>query len=140
MEKRAEEINYDALIYTSLALVFIILMFFFITGYQDGSAFWEDFYAKQISYMINNAEVGTEFELDVSKLAVIAIKNGKNYRDIISIDNVHNRVFVSTRPTAGTSFNFFKDFDVVDSTIEIPSGSATTTRIIFKIVERQRDD
>ncbi len=139
MNKRAEGILYDNIIYAFLFILFFMLMFYFITGYQDGATFWEDFYAKEISLMINRAEPGMEIAVDVSNLAVIAIKNGKSYREIISIDNVNNRVSVSVRNGAGTSYGFFKDFDIVEPRVEIPSGGATTTRFIFKIKERQRE-
>ncbi len=138
MNKRGEGILYDNLIFTFLFLVFFMLMFYFVTGYQDSATYWEDFYAKQISLQINKAQPGSEITLDVTELAVIAIKNGKNYREIISVDNVNNRVSISVRNGAGTSFTFFKDLDVVEPRIEVPSGTGTTTRFIFKVKEKQR--
>ena len=139
MNKRAEAILYDNIIFAFLFLLFFMLMFYFITEYQDGATYWEDFYAKEISSLINRAEPGMDLAIDVSEIAIIAIKNGKNYREIISVDNINNRISVSVRKGAGTSFNFFNDVDIVEPRIEVPSGTATTTRFIFKVKERQRE-
>ena len=53
---------------------------------------------------------------------------------------MNNRVVVSSRLNTGTSFSFFKDVDVVDFYVESVSGNSETTRFIFKVKERQRDE
>lgn len=138
MNKRGEGILWDNIIYILLFLVFFLMMFYFVSSYQDGAFFWEDFYAKEITNLINHAEPGIEFKIDVSKLAVIAVKRGKNLHDLISIDNVNNKIIVSVRNGVGTSFNFFNDVDIVEPMIDTPSGGAATTRFIFKTAERKR--
>ncbi len=130
---------YYNIIFIFLFLVAFIPLFYFVTGYQDGATFWEDFYAKQITYMINNAEPGMEFEIDLSKLSKIALENGKDYRSIVSIDNINNIVFVSVREGAGTSFRFFKDLDVVGLKTEISPGKVVVTKLTFKVEGAQRD-
>jgi len=141
MNKRADTdfiMNY--VIYVVLFLLFFLGMFYFVNSHSNGSAFYEDFYAKEIAGVINNAEPGMEFKIDVTPVAAIAFKKGKPVEDIVLIDNVNNRVVVSSRLNTGTSFSFFKDVDVVDFYVESVSGNSETTRFIFKVKERQRDE
>lgn len=125
----------DSVMYIILALVFFGVMFVFVAGYQDGASFWEDFYAKEISHLINKAEPGTEIDLDVTKISNIAAGNGKDVTKIITINNVENIVTVSLRNSKGTSFKFFNDVDIVDWKIEYHTRGAEMNSLIFKVKE-----
>jgi len=137
---RRGDTTVDVIIHISIFILFFSLMFVFVNSYSNGSDFLENFYSKEISKMINNAEPGMEFKIDISKLAVVALKNGKPLKDIVAIDNVKNQVIVSSRLNSGTSFSFFNDVDVVDFYVEEISGSSEATRFIFKIKEKQRNE
>ncbi len=128
------------LLYIILFIVFFGLMLYYVTSYQDGASVWEEIYAKEIAGLINKAEPGTEVYLDVTKISGVAVDNGKDLKDIVTIDNVGNRVSVSLRKGKGASFEFFNDVDVVEQRIELVSGGVETNRLYFKIAERQRDD
>ncbi|PIY80991.1 hypothetical protein COY79_05065, partial [Candidatus Pacearchaeota archaeon CG_4_10_14_0_8_um_filter_35_169] len=96
-------------------------MLFFVLRYQNGAAIWEEFYAVEIAKMIDNAEPGEEFYLDVSEGTSIALKSGmlrENLGNIIKIDNVRNKVIVKLRPNSGTVYRYFSDLDVVDWKLE----------------------
>ena len=132
----------ESIIYLLLFILFFLLMFYFVNANNNGAFFWEDFYVKELAFLIDRAEPGMEFAIDVSELSRVAIKKGKNLRDLILIDNVNNRVTVSVRQGAGTSFNFFNDVDIIiedGAGLVLPSGGATTTQFIFKVKEKQRD-
>lgn len=101
--------------------------------------FLEDFYAKEIALLIDGATPGTNLAIDVTELAGVAVKNGKPVRDMINIDNVNNKITVSTRLNTGTSFVFFNDVDVVYKPVELPSGSSQTSQFIFEVKARQRE-
>lgn len=128
----------DTIIYLVLAGLVFLVMIWFVNSYTHGSAFYEDFYAKEIAGVINNAEPGMEFKIDITPLSSIAVKNGKPVKDIVYVDNVNNRVIVSSRVGTGTSFSFFNDVDVLYTPVEQVSGEATATRFIFRIVEKQK--
>jgi hypothetical protein len=141
MNKRGDtNIIMDNLIYLVIFIAFFLMMFWFVGSYSNGSAFYEDFYAKEISRIINSASPGMEFKIDVTPIAVAAFKNKKPLKDIVSIDNVNNKVIISSRSNTGTSFSFFKDVDIVDYYIESPSGGAETTRFIFKVKGGRRNE
>ena len=86
MNKRGTgEILTNNLIYIILFLVFFMLMFYFVVGFQDGSSVWEEFYAKEIVKIVNEAEPGTEIYLDVTALTKIAFKHGKSRNEIMNL-------------------------------------------------------
>ena len=72
MNKRgAVGMSMESIIYMVLCVLFFVGALFFINGYNHGSAFYEDFYSKEIVNLINNAESGMELNIDVTKLAII---------------------------------------------------------------------
>lgn len=139
MDRRGDtDLMMDNLIYLFIFILFFLTMFYFVNSYSNGGAFYEDFYAKEISRIINSAQPGMELKIDVTPLVVVASKNKKPLNEIILIDNVNNKVIVSSKLNSGTSFSFFNDVDVIYSPLEVISGGVENTRFIFKIVEKQR--
>lgn len=143
MNKRGMDLFTGNLVYLIILVVFLLFMFSIIGSYANGAAFYEDFYAKEITKIINKAEPGMEFKIDVTPLARAASKNQKPIEDIIFVDNVNNKIIASARIGSGTSYGFFKDNDVLmldDGYVETPSGRSDKTRLVFKIVEKQRNE
>jgi hypothetical protein len=141
MDRRgASGIGMESLGYILLCILVFVGGLFFVNSYDNGSFLLEDFYAKEIANIINTAKPGEEYKLDVTQLAVIAIKNGKPLRETIYVDNVNNQIRVSSRLNAGIQYGFFNDVDIVDFDVLGPSGSANTAQFIFKVKERQRDE
>ena len=139
-KKGSNNVVMDNLYSLILVILFLMLIFLLINSNLNNGAFYEDFYAKEISRLINSVEPGIEFKIDVTPLAVSASKSGKPILDIIQIDNVNNSVVTSSRLDTGTSFDFFRDVDVVDFYVESPSGMNDRTRFIFKVVEKRRNE
>ncbi|HIG52175.1 TPA: hypothetical protein EYQ19_02040 [Candidatus Pacearchaeota archaeon] len=137
MDKRgvADNVLLGNIIYIILGILFFIGMFYFVMGYQDGAAFYEDFFSKEIARLINVANPGQEVYLDVTEIVGIALGNGKKKEEIFIFDNINNEVIVSLRQGTGASFSFFNEVDVVESRVELVSGSANTNRLYFKIKE-----
>jgi len=124
--------------YLILFILFFSGMLFFVLRYQNGAAIWEEFYAVEIAKMIDNAEPGEEFYLDVSEGTSIALKSGmlrENLGNIIKIDNVRNKVIVKLRPNSGTVYRYFSDLDVVDWKLEQVSGEIDRNRFTFRIIK-----
>jgi len=141
MDKKAVGIDFLGwnFIYILLEIIFFMLMLYWVVGFQDGAALWEDFYAKEITRLVNTAEPGDEVSLDVSPVTKIAFSNGVPKSDIFNFNNVNNFVTVKLTPRGGTSFSFFRDVDVVNWDIRLVSGGAETNRLYFKIVEVQKE-
>jgi hypothetical protein len=139
MDKRGDtSLAMDSIMYLIIcALVFIALLWF-VNSYEKGSAFYEDFYAKEIVGAINSAKPGMELKVDISNIAEIALENGKSVGSIVAVDNVNNLITVSSRLNSGTSFGFFNDVDIVDFRVELPGGNSQTTQFIFRVKENQK--
>jgi len=100
-------------VFLILFVVFFGLMIYYVGAYQDGVILWEDFYAKEVSRLINNAEPGTEFSLDITNIAAIGAKNGRDtISDIFAFDNKNKLVIVSLEAGKGSRFPFYNDVDV----------------------------
>jgi len=139
MDRRGDtSIMFDSIIHILIFILFFSAMFWFVNSYFNGAAYLEDFYSKEIVQAINSAKAGQEIKLDITKLANVAIKEGKPVEDIIFIDNVNNLVVASARINTGTSFEFFNDVDIVDWGVKNPSGESISTRFIFKVKEKQK--
>lgn len=128
----------DNIIHIVIFAIFFSIMFWGISSYSDGSALLEDLYAKEIARVINTAEPGMSFKIDISKIAVIAFNNGKAFSDIIDIDNINNEIRVSSRLTSGTAYKFFNDVDVVNWEVVPVSDKAEGTRFVFEVREKQK--
>jgi len=142
MNKKAVGIDFLGwnFIYIVLEIIFFILILYWVVGFQDSAALWEDFYVKEITRLINTAEPGQEVFLDVSPATRIAFSNGVGKSDLFNFNNVNNFVTVKLTPNRGSSFSFFNDVDIVDWDVRLVSGGAETNRLYFKIVEVQKQD
>jgi hypothetical protein len=141
INRRGFGITLETVMYILLFLVFFLGMFWYVTGQQDGAALWEDFYAMEIAFLINNLEPGTEVKLDVSEISRIAVENEKEIkREMIQVDNVENTVRVSLGKGKGSTFRFFNDVDILEPGVELFSGGPNTNQFIFKVGEKKRDD
>lgn len=124
-----------------LLVIFTIIMFYFVIGYQEGAFGLEDIYAKEIVRIIDSAEPGSQVFIDVTEITAIAFKSGKSPSEIFAFDNVNNRVTVNLK-SGGTSFRYFNEVDIVDVDLELPSpGAGTeTNRLTFRVVEAARHE
>mgnify|MGYP001620115309 CR=1 FL=1 len=138
----SDSVMMNYVLYFILLVVFTILMFYFITGFQEGAFGLEDIYAKALVRIIDSSEPGQEIYIDVTELTVIAFKNKKGRSDIFNFDNVNNKITVSLRKGSGTSFNYFNEVDVVGWDLEVPSPGAgpEVNRLYFKIAEAAKNE
>lgn len=130
----------ENIVFSIAAVMFLAIMYFSLSGFKTGAVFFEDFYAKEIVFLINRAEPGMEVVLDVTKMSEIAVKKGRNPAEMISFNNVDNTVTVSLREGRGMLYKFFNNVDITDWRIEQLSGGAETNRLFFKVVGEQRQD
>lgn len=126
------------LAYIIFAVLFAAILLGWINGVRDGASLWEDFYAQEISRAINSGLPGDDVYIDITPASVIGLKNGILKSEMFVVDNVDNSVSVRLTKNSGTKFNYFNNVDAVNWTIELVSGSATTNRLHFQIVEVQK--
>ena len=131
---------WNNVVYLIILVVFIGVLFVFVNNQRDNAFLWEDFYAKEISKVINSNDPGTAVTLDVTEAIEVARKRGQSYSDIFSFDNRNGKVIVSLRPSGGTSFDFFNRVIVADWSVEFFAGDDPRSLLTFKILEVGEDD
>jgi len=133
MNKRGNLLESN-LVFLIVATLFIVGMFLFVSNYKNGAALQEDFYAKEIAYLINAAEPGTEVKLDVTDAMRLAEKNDvADLTQIIQIDNENQEVIVSLTPGAGKAFPYFNNVVIYNQRIEYLSEDLETNYLEFEV-------
>ena len=112
----------------------------FLVSQKNAAAVWEDYYAKEISRVINLALPGDEISLDVTKAFGIATKSQvRSQSEIFTFDNPNNEVCVKLAPSRKTCYPFFNDVDVINYEI-LPVGDIKDGKPVsllkFKVAER----
>jgi hypothetical protein len=114
-KKGSEEIALSYIIYTVLLIVFAVGMFMVVNNHRNGGAVWEDFYAKEVVKMIDNARVGDEIFIDVQKASEIARDNEVPLSSIFTFNNIKNEVCVKLATRRGC-YSYFNEVDVIPDT------------------------
>ncbi len=115
MDKKGgmNELVMNNIIYLIFIALFVISLGAFVFNQVDGAAVWEDYYAKEITKVINLASPGDEIVLDVHRGTEIGRGNGvESFNDMFRIDNGDNEVCVRLSSTRRTCYNYFNDVDV----------------------------
>ena len=105
----------ENLMYFLLAIGFIIVMSAFVWDQSRNSALWSDYYAKEISYLINTAVPGQEIILDVHKATEIARAKGiSNFNTIFEFHNERNEICVKLSTMRKSCYQYFHNVDVLE--------------------------
>jgi len=140
-KKGSEEIALSYIVYTILLIVFAVGMFAVVNNYRNGGAVWEDFYAKEIVKMIDNARVGDELYIDVQTATEIARGNQIPLSSIFSFNNVKNEVCVKLATRKGC-YSYFNEVDVIpDSDFVLTAASGKYVNVLhLNITEVQKKE
>lgn len=124
-------------IYILLLMFFVIGMSAFIGFQSNGAAIWSDYYAKEISRIINTATPGETVTLDVHKATEIAVANDmRDYSKIFEFHNEKNEVCVKISPYVKSCYSYFNQVDVAD--YQIIQGEPINL-LTFKIQEKPHE-
>lgn len=108
MNKRGDHFAFKEIIFVVLNVVYFLMLALFVARASSGAYISEQFYAKQIGLLIDNAKPGTLISLDVTDGYNIAKKN--------NVDNafriVDDRVVVQMSGSRAYQYYFFNDVDV----------------------------
>lgn len=123
--------------YLILGVLFFVIMYWWVNSYAGHVALLEDFYAKELVRIINDARPGDEVYLDVSPATAIALtKNHMPEQSLFEFDNLHHTVTVHLQAKSGTSYSFFNAVAVrEDYRLELINGGVTTNRLHFFIIK-----
>ena len=123
------------LVYLILALIFIIPLGTFIGMQAFGASLWGQYYAKSFaSLVINQAEPGDEFILDIHKATGIANLNGEtDLNKTITLDNDASEVCAKLSPGKKTCYKYFNNVEVTEKSIRYGD---PINLLRFKIIEK----
>jgi hypothetical protein len=110
------------ILHSTIAFIFILLLFtfgmwYYIYQQKSGASVWEDYYAKQVTVVMNSAKPGDVIVLDVHKATEIAQKSGVTFGLLFSISDQETCVKLSQGRKTCYSF-----FNKVDAEIELKTG------------------
>jgi hypothetical protein len=139
MNKKAgmNDLVMSNIFYIILAALFTIGMVFWILSFANGAGIWSDFYAKEITRIVNYGEIGDEIELDVHEGSVIGIDNGvESFNDMFRFNAKDNEVCVRLSKTQRSCYSYFNDVAISDVKFVL-AGSVDGKNVLrFKIVEK----
>src|SRR3989344_7093858 len=112
MNKKAgagENLNFN-IIYVMVCIIFLVGILVFINQYSNHASVWEDFYAKEISKVVNLASPGDSVTMDLHKGIAIALKNKVSKDQIFYFNNLKKEVCVKLSLTQGsTCYGYFNN-------------------------------
>jgi len=138
MNRKGESNLESNVIYMVLFLLVAVPLLVFVSANNGGTAFWEDFYSKEISRAINVAEPGSKICLDVTKGSAEGFDNDVSESEMFRFDNVNNEIIVKFRQNGATAYSYFNGVDIVDWEIIQAVGGREINQLCFRVVERQR--
>ncbi len=112
MNKKADTIVLETIIFIVLNLIFFVAMLWFVYGSGKGAFIYEQVYAKQIALLIDDAKPNMTLGLNIEKGIEIAEENGKSVEKIVSIDDKEKKVIVSLSDKGGYVFQYFSDYNI----------------------------
>jgi len=134
MNKKGSDLVFPIVIFLVLNIAFFVIMMLFVQRVSSSAMIFEEAYAKKIGLLLNRAEPEMKFEIDVSDLVKVALKNGiepEHLNRIINIDTEKGKVFVRAKQEGGFNYHFFSEIKI-NQNRESP-----TTRLN---VERDKND
>jgi len=117
MNKKADELLIEQIIFIALNIFFIILLLLFVWRVGTGAATAEESYAKKIGLAIDSLKPGTELKIDISELYIYLEKNKIKDSPII-FDYSKNIVNVKVSSGKGYSFVYFTSLNPGSVTID----------------------
>lgn len=135
LNKRGQDLTISILIFILLNIAFFSMMMLFVQRVSSDALIYEEAYAKKIGLILNRAEPGMEFTINITKLIKTALKNNigpGEISEIIQIDTEKGIVKVKAKKEGGFNYNYFSKINL-DQTAESP-----ITRIILSRDDKQR--
>jgi len=140
MNKKASETLMDNAVYLILLILFFSVMLFFIWDQANGASVWTNYYAKEITKVINAGSPEDEITLDIHKATEVARRNDIiSFREIFTFDNIEKEICVKLTPGRNSCYSYFNNVDIVEDKINLAAGSSGNTNTLsFKIIKSQR--
>ncbi|MEM4605923.1 MAG: hypothetical protein QW103_02730 [Candidatus Pacearchaeota archaeon] len=134
MKNKRADIIYPIVIFIVLNLIFMSIMLFFINKVSSEALRYEEVYAKKIGLMLNRAEKGDFFEINITDLIKNAQKNGMDYKfmqeEMIIINQFESLVQIKTKKEGGFVYPFFSKIEMDENLTKVHLGLDKDDKII----------
>lgn len=134
LNKKGQDLVFPIVIFLVINLAFFSIMMLFVQRVSSGAILYEEVYAKKIGLILNRAEPGMEFKLNVTDLVNIALENKidpSNLNSIIQINTEKGIVSVKARPEGGFNYPYFSKVKLDSATTRL--GQVATEGGVFFI-------
>jgi len=122
--KKRGGLAFPIIIFLVLNIAFFTIMMLFVQRVSSNALIYEEAYAKKIGLLLNRAESGMEFRINVTDLALVAKKNGLTDQEVkkllINIDTEKGTVTIKAKKEGSFVFPYFSE-------IELEQGENPTT-------------
>jgi hypothetical protein len=120
----------DNVIYLVLLALFLSVMIVFVARQRDSVSLWENYYASEIEKLIEMAEPGNEFEIDVHKATEIADSRGVAQNKIF--DFADGEIYVKVSASGRTMQRYYNNVKISEWEI-IPGIEDGVNKLRFKV-------
>lgn len=110
LNKRGDMPILGTVIFIVLNLMFALILTYFAYKSSTGAAVYEQSYAKEIAFLIDEAKPNTTIVLGMQKAVDIANENGKDLAGVIKIDDLKKEVTVSLSLDKGYTYQYFSGY------------------------------
>ncbi len=110
MLKAKRGMIYENIIFIMLNLAFFIILLTFIFLHGNGRPVYEQVYAKQVAFMIDEAKPGTTILIDMGE--ILEKYEKEKVDNLIKIDKQENKVLTSFGEGGKRSFRYFSENNV----------------------------
>ena len=122
-------------VFTVLLLIFVVFTGVYILSERNGAGVWSDYYAKEISKVINLAKPGDLITLNVQKATEIAEDNDVlNFKEIFMFNNEKKEICVKLAKGEKTCYNYFNNVYIIPENPDVDLGVPVNI-IKFRISE-----
>jgi hypothetical protein len=134
MNKKAQEnkLMFNNTVFLLMVIAFLIIMSAFVYSKTSSAPFWGEFYAKEISKVINYAKPGDVVTLNINKGAAIALKNHIPENEMFFFNNLKKEVCVKLDSSNRYCYSYFNNVDIIEQRI---SWGKPVNLISFKVRE-----
>jgi len=138
MDKKGTNIIWDNAVYLILAILFFSMALYFLRNHLFQASFYENYYSKEISKVVDLAKPGDEIILDVQKATEIAQKQDLgSYSEIFQFDNINNEICVKLSTGRKKCYVYFNDVDVMNVELKLAD---PINVLYFNVIENSGGD
>lgn len=124
MNKRGEDefggsLLMEYVVYFILLGLFLTGAVFFVYRQLNGAGMWSDIYAKELAIVLNGAEEGDRYVINVHKATRIALSNEIPFEQIFSFDAVNGKACVSLSKGSKSCYPYFNNLVVEEKQIKL---------------------